>query len=32
MIGHIDTVGISDYGVLKDFAHRPYELTEEFKK
>ncbi len=32
MIGHIDTVGISDYGNLKEFAHRPYELTEELKK
>lgn len=32
MIGHTDTVGISDYGVLKDFANRPYELTEKFKE
>lgn len=28
MIGHTDTVGISDYGNLKEFAHMPYELTE----
>ena len=28
MIGHTDTVGISDYGSLKDYAHKPYELTE----
>src|SRR5690554_2017876 len=26
MIGHTDTVGISDYGSLKDIAHKPYEL------
>lgn len=32
MIGHTDTVGISDYGVLKDFANKPYELTEKFKE
>jgi arginine utilization protein RocB len=32
MIGHTDTVGISDYGTLKDYAHRPYELTEKFKE
>lgn len=31
MIGHTDTVGISDYGNLKEFAHLPYELTEKFK-
>lgn len=31
MIGHTDTVGISDYGNLKEFAHMPYELTEKFK-
>lgn len=31
LIGHTDTVGISDYGTLKDFAHKPYELTEKFK-
>lgn len=28
LIGHTDTVGISDYGDLKNFAHMPYELTE----
>lgn len=32
MIGHTDTVGISDYGSLKEYAHQPYELTERFKK
>lgn len=32
LIGHTDTVGISDYGSLKDYAHRPYELTEKFKE
>lgn len=32
LIGHTDTVGISDYGNLKDYAHKPYELTEKFKE
>lgn len=32
MIGHTDTVGISDYGTLKEYANRPYELTEKFKE
>ena len=32
MIGHIDTVGTSDYGSLKEYAHRPYELTEKFRE
>ncbi|MEY8415579.1 M20/M25/M40 family metallo-hydrolase [Tissierella praeacuta] len=32
MIGHTDTVGISDYGSLKEYANRPYELTEKFKE
>ncbi len=32
MIGHTDTVGISDYGSLKKYAHKPYELTEKFKE
>ena len=32
MIGHTDTVGVSDYGNLKDYANRPYELTEMFKE
>lgn len=32
MIGHTDTVGISDYGSLKEYAHKPYELTEKFKE
>lgn len=31
LIGHTDTVGISDYGDLKDFAHLPYELTEKLR-
>jgi arginine utilization protein RocB len=32
LIGHTDTVGISDYGALIDYAHKPYELTEKFKE
>ncbi|MDD4781982.1 MAG: M20/M25/M40 family metallo-hydrolase [Tissierellia bacterium] len=32
LIGHTDTVGISDYGPLMDYAHKPYELTEKFKE
>lgn len=32
MIGHTDTVGISDYGNLKEYANKPYELTEMFKR
>lgn len=32
LIGHTDTVGISDYGNLKEYAHKPYELTEKFKE
>jgi arginine utilization protein RocB len=32
MIGHTDTVGISDYGSLKEYANKPYELTEKFKE
>ncbi len=32
MVGHTDTVGISDYGTLKEFANKPYELTEKFKE
>lgn len=31
LIGHTDTVGISDYENLMDYAHKPYELTEKFK-
>ncbi len=31
-IGHTDTVGISDYGVLQEYATKPYELTEKFKE
>jgi len=30
LIGHLDTVGISDYGSLKDYAHKPNELMESF--
>lgn len=30
-IGHTDTVGISDYGSLADFATKPYELAEKLK-
>ena len=30
-IGHTDTVGISDYGELAEYANRPYELAERFK-
>lgn len=32
MVGHTDTVGISDYGSLMEYAHRPYELTEKLKE
>ena len=32
MIGHFDTVGISDYGLLKEYAGSPDILAEEFKK
>ncbi|MDR7870062.1 MAG: M20/M25/M40 family metallo-hydrolase [Tissierellaceae bacterium] len=32
LIGHTDTVGISDYGNLKEYANKPYELTEKFKE
>lgn len=31
LIGHTDTVGISDYGELKEFATKPLELTEKLK-
>ena len=31
-IGHTDTVGISDYGNLKEYANKPYELTEKLKE
>lgn len=31
LIGHTDTVGISDYGDLKEFATKPLELIEKFK-
>ncbi len=30
LLGHTDTVGISDYGVLEPLAVKPYELTEKF--
>ena len=32
MIGHIDSVGISDYGNLKEYANQPLKLTEKFKE
>lgn len=32
LLGHIDTVGISDYGDLKEFAGQPYVLAEKFKE
>lgn len=32
MIGHTDTVGISDYGNLQEYANQPYELMERLKE
>ena len=32
LIGHTDTVGVSDYGVLEDYATSPLELAEKFKQ
>lgn len=32
LIGHTDTVGTSDYGVLEEFATRPLELTAKLKE
>lgn len=32
LIGHTDTVGISDYGSLENIAHLPYQLTEKLKE
>lgn len=32
LIGHTDTVGTSDYGVLKEYATKPLELAEKFKE
>lgn len=32
LIGHTDTVGISDYGSLKEYANKPYELTDKLKE
>jgi arginine utilization protein RocB len=32
LIGHLDTVGISDYGSLADLANKPYELTQKFEE
>lgn len=32
MIGHIDSVGISDYGNLAEYANQPHKLTEKFKE
>lgn len=32
LVGHIDTVGISDYGLLKDYATKPLELVKKLKE
>ncbi|RDY28227.1 M20/M25/M40 family metallo-hydrolase [Romboutsia weinsteinii] len=32
MIGHTDTVGISDFGNIKEYANKPYELTDMLKE
>ncbi len=32
MIGHTDTVGISDYGNLQEYANKPYELMDKLKE
>ncbi len=32
LIGHTDTVGISDYGILKDYANKPFDLAEKMKE
>lgn len=32
MIGHTDSVGISDYGSLREYANKPAELVEKFKE
>ncbi len=32
MIGHLDSVGVSDFGNLKEFANQPLKLTEKFKE
>lgn len=32
LIGHTDTVGISDFGDLKEYANKPFELMEKLKK
>ncbi|OQB17733.1 MAG: succinyl-diaminopimelate desuccinylase [Deltaproteobacteria bacterium ADurb.Bin207] len=32
LIGHIDTVGTSDYGLLEPYATKPLELAEKFKE
>lgn len=31
LIGHTDTVGVSDYGNLQEYATKPFELMEKFK-
>jgi arginine utilization protein RocB len=31
LIGHTDTVGISDYGNLKEYANKPFELADKMK-
>lgn len=31
-VGHMDTVGVSDYGALRPWAHRPRELAEKLRE
>ena len=31
LIGHTDTVGISDYGIIKEYANKPLELKDKLK-
>ena len=32
IIGHTDTVGVSDYGILEDYANKPYKLGQKLEK
>lgn len=32
LIGHIDTVGVDDYGTIREYAFRPQELPEKLKE
>lgn len=32
LIGHTDTVGISDYGIIQDYATKPLELADKLKE